>query len=545
MKWALAFAASLSLSASVFTPAVAQAKPAKASAFKKDAPALKLYDQAMDDDYLNVDLDAAEKKLKSALKLCGKSECSNEVVGKIHMGLATVHGLGQQKLDVAKIDFERALKADPNVSTIEGFSSPKFDAAFKKAKKAAKKAGPAAPEPPPVEEPEEPAPKPEPEKPAPKPVDSEKPSEHDGAKKDDGPPLTKTIAIETSGYIDNAATEVLSPSVKFGIENEVAGWGISGSFLLDVVTSASADIVATASPKWTDKRYAPSLDGHFKVDDATLSMGGSVSVESDYIAANGSFGVSTDFKQKTITPALSYGFGYDRAGRKGTPYSIYHRDLHSHTFQTSTTFVLDKATIFVPAFTASLEFGDSAKPYRYVPTFRPGTVLQPGEPLSEVNRLRTNVVLEERVPQTRQRYALAGLIAHRFADVTMRLDERVYIDSWGLKASTTDFMLPIDAASIFRIWPHVRFHAQTGVGFWKLAYETKQSATGIVSSGLRAGDRELGPLLGATFGGGFRIGGDSVGFTVTADAIYTKFLEQLYITERIAGFGTATLEAKF
>ncbi len=107
------------------------------AAGKKDADATKLIGQAMDEDYLNVQLDAAETKLQKALKLCGSDNCSPEVLGKIHIALATVHGLGQGKMDVAKSDFAAALKADPNAKLIDGLSSPDFDAAFKAAKAAA------------------------------------------------------------------------------------------------------------------------------------------------------------------------------------------------------------------------------------------------------------------------------------------------------------------------------------------------------------------------------------------------------------------------
>ena len=58
------------------------------------------------------------------------------------------------------------------------------------------------------------------------------------------------------------------------------------------------------------------------------------------------------------------------------------------------------------------------------------------------------------------------------------------------------------------------------------------------------GDRELGPFIAATLGGGFRIGSDAFGFTVAADAIYTRFLDHLFISDRIAGFGGVTIDAK-
>ncbi len=371
----------------------------------------------------------------------------------------------------------------------------------------------------------------------------------DGGKdkpKDSAPsPVDFKMGFEVSGYKDTQATNVISPGVVLGVENDVAGWGVEGSFLADVVTTASADIVATASRRWTDRRYAPGLSAHFKAGDATISGGGGVSVESDYIAVNAGLGVSADFKQKTITPSLTYSFGWNLAGRHGTPYSVYSKKLQTNGIQASVTFVVNKSTIFVPGATVVLEFGDSAKPYRYVPTFLSDKGVTPGMTVDQVNALRSDIRLEEQVPQSRQRYALSALVAHRTGSATIRFDERLYIDSWGLMATTTDFMVPVDANDIFRIWPHLRFNAQKGVTFWNLAYVVKESAGSVTVPGLRAGDRELGPLLGVTAGGGFRIGGDAVGFTVKADAIYTRFLDHLYITQRLGGLVTTAFEGKF
>ena len=519
---------------------------ARADGAKKgDAQAEKLLRVAIDDDYLNVRLDEAEAKLNRALKLCGADRCSDEEVAKIHVGLATVHGLGQGKLDVAKEDFESALEADPDVELIEGITSKKLQAVFNQViKEKHIKRGEKKPQP----KPEEPEKQPSDEKPSEeKPSDSENEKSDNETKKPEHVPssVEGSVGFEVSGYLDNTATEVLSPSVSVGVEDEVAGWGIEGNFMVDAVTAASTEIVATASPRWTDERYAPGLRAHFKAGDATINLGGSASVESDYIAGGASLGASIGFRQKTITPSLTYTFGYNQAGRRGTPYDVYERIFYTNALQLGIELVLDKSTILVPTFMGELDFGDSAKPYRYVPMFAPGTVIAPGASIAEVNAKRTDVMLEERLPQARQRYAVSALLAHRFTDVTLRLDERLYIDSWGLKASTTDFMLPIDAGKVFRFWPHLRFHAQTGVDFWQLAYTVKEVPGGIVATSLRTADRELGPLLGATFGGGFSIGSDTVQVGLSADAIYSVFLDHLYLSDRIAGLGTTTFGAKF
>ncbi|MBK8938152.1 MAG: hypothetical protein IPM79_11025 [Polyangiaceae bacterium] len=51
-------------------------------------------------------------------------------------------------------------------------------------------------------------------------------------------------------------------------------------------------------------------------------------------------------------------------------------------------------------------------------------------------------------------------------------------------------------------------------------------------------------MIAATAGGGIRLGGDHVGLTMSADAIYTRFLDHLFITNRIAGFGALVFDAE-
>jgi hypothetical protein len=111
-------------------PAVAHA------AGEKDADAMKLHDQAMDEDYLAVEFDKAEKKLKDALKKCGKDGCSEKVVGKLHIALGTVYG-GGGKLDQAKEEFVAALKADSKAALIDALTTPELAKAFKDAQKEA------------------------------------------------------------------------------------------------------------------------------------------------------------------------------------------------------------------------------------------------------------------------------------------------------------------------------------------------------------------------------------------------------------------------
>ena len=111
------------------------------AAGEKDKEALKLHDQAMNDDYLATDFAKATKKLNDAIKKCGKDGCSKEVLGKVYIALGTVQGVGESKLDEAKEAFLKALQADPKAVLDDSLTTPELTKVFKEAQKASGKGG--------------------------------------------------------------------------------------------------------------------------------------------------------------------------------------------------------------------------------------------------------------------------------------------------------------------------------------------------------------------------------------------------------------------
>jgi hypothetical protein len=358
-------------------------------------------------------------------------------------------------------------------------------------------------------------------------------------------------SFEFSAYHDSDSVDTVTPAFALSAENKLSGWGVGGSFLIDVVTAASADIVATASPRWTEVRYVPALNGHKKFDPADISLKGSMSVEPDYLATSVGAGISLELFDKNVTPSLGYEFSYDISGRAGTGYDVFSRKLTRHGLDGGVGLVLDKSTFLVLSFTAVFEDGDSSKPYRYVPMFSPtvAPLVQTGQSIESVNLARNGERVLEQLPTERQRWAVAGRIAHRFTSSTIRLEERLYVDNWGLKASTTDGRFLVDFTKDIRAWPHLRFHVQSPVSFWQLAYVSDINDQGVGQiPALRTGDRELGPLYSITGGLGGRLAFGSHtkwGLTITGDVVYTRFLDHLFILQRFGYFGATALEAEF
>jgi hypothetical protein len=122
--------------------------PSASAAGTKEKDAQKLYDSAINEDYLNADFAKAEKKLKDAVTKCG-SDCSDELTGKLHVALGTVYAVGLSKPDDAKAEFVVALKADPKAALDPSLTTPDLTKIFEEAKKASAAATPKPPEAPP------------------------------------------------------------------------------------------------------------------------------------------------------------------------------------------------------------------------------------------------------------------------------------------------------------------------------------------------------------------------------------------------------------
>jgi len=352
---------------------------------------------------------------------------------------------------------------------------------------------------------------------------------------------------EVAGYADTDHVFVLTPTLGVNVGSPTAGWSVGGRYLVDVVSAASVDIVSTASRRFEEVRHVGSVDAAYKPGRWGVAAHGAVSIEPDYQSYSGGGEVTGDFLQKNLTALVGYEHGHDIGGRTGTPFSVFSRVLDTDAIKAGVTVVFDRATIASFIADTILESGDPSKPYRYVPLFAPGTEVPRGATVDQVTRLRLSARPLEQLPLSRDRFALSARLAHRFDRATLRIDERLYTDSWGLNATTTDARFLVDFGRRVELGPHARFHAQTSVDFWQRGYVLRP---GFDFPALRTGDRELGPLFAVTGGARLRLGiGRSaepkswiLGFDWNVTS--THFLDDLYLTRRISTMGAFTLETE-
>ncbi len=362
--------------------------------------------------------------------------------------------------------------------------------------------------------------------------------------------VTTKASTEVAAYQDSVATSVLTPSIGVSVESPTEGWRASGRYLVDVVSAASPDIVSTASPRWTEVRNAGTIGGRYKPGSFGAAVSATTSYTPDYLSLGASGQLIQELDEKDLTLTEGYGYGHDTIGRTGTPFSVFSRDLGYHTLSLGISRVLNPSLVLSLAGDFVIERGDQSKPYRYIPIFTPDVArgVPRGVSVDSVASLRMQARPLEQLPLARERGSISGRIAWRMASSTLRLDERLYTDTWGLRATTTDARWLFDLSQRVTLWPHLRAHVQSGVSFWKRAY----SAASIDAlPALRTGDRELGPLMNLGAGGGIRLALGKAGsiddfvWSTTFDGTYTSFADALYVKERISALLATSLEVTF
>ena len=369
-----------------------------------------------------------------------------------------------------------------------------------------------------------------------------------------GPGQTKALVVrlglETNTYADTFAVRIWNPAVRASASSPTNGWNVGASYLVDFVSAASPDIVSTASPRGADTRHGGSVNGGYKPGRFGIDAAAGISSESDYVSRTAGLAVVADFLDKSVTPRLGWTFSSDTIGRGGTSYDVFSHHLYSNEASAGASFVLSPRTVVVGGVSAAFERGDPSKPYRLIPMFAPGVDVGRGASVDVVNAERLAVRPYEQLPLQRDRYTLAARFGHRFDGSTLRIEQRLYDDSWQVRASSTDVRLLFDLGTHVTAGPHARFHVQTGANFHHRVYHAEIAPT-VVLPAFRTTDRELSPLLSAT--GGLAVwwritdSREGVGFMLygSGDVLHSVYFDSIYATKRTAAYGTIGLEVEF
>jgi hypothetical protein len=358
----------------------------------------------------------------------------------------------------------------------------------------------------------------------------------------------------TAVYADTDHVTVVTPSATASVGDRLGRWNVQGQYLVDAISAASVDIVSTASQRWHEVRQAGVISGIYKPRDFGVGVSGALSSEPDYVSLAGGANLVWDIFGKSHTLFAGYAHAHDTIGRAGTPFDVFSHTLNTDTFSAGITLTLNPSMVLAFVGDVILEDGNQSKPYRYIPMFSADVAptIEKGESIDAVNDKRLPIRPIENLPDSRTRYALTARFGYRFHDGTLRVDERLYTDTWQTHASTTEARCYLNLAPRWTVWPRIRAHFQSGAYFWQRAYVASFGVDGALDvPQFRTGDRELGPLetlgggFGVTFGMGRAAAPSTLALTFQADAMNTQFFDTLYVKSRTAGLLGLALQGAF
>lgn len=245
-----------------------------------------------------------------------------------------------------------------------------------------------------------------------------------------------------------------------------------GNYYVDMVSSASIDVVTTASP-YTEERTQWSLGMDYLRGNTTISTNYISSNESDFDATTYSISISQDMFGDLTTLSLSYALGDDVVGRSDDPTFV--RDNTRQHYGIGLTQIFTRNLITSIKVETITDEGYLNNPYRSVRYLDPVSAIGYSyEP--------------ELYPSTRTTTAV-GLRARYYLPyrAAVQGEYRFFTDTWGVDANTA----AISYIHPWRDWTFevkYRWHNQDGAHFYRDIFARSEATN------FRGRDKELSAL---------------------------------------------------
>ena len=140
-------------------------------------------------------------------------------------------------------------------------------------------------------------------------------------------------------------------------------FSVSANYYVDMVSSASIDVVTTASP-YEEERTQYSLGLDYLRGKTTMSLNYTNSEENDYSANSISFSISQDIFGDLTTVTMGYSLGWDEVGRRGD--DTFQRDVDRQQYRLGISQILTKNMMLGLNFETITDEGFLNNPYRSV-----------------------------------------------------------------------------------------------------------------------------------------------------------------------------------
>lgn len=274
---------------------------------------------------------------------------------------------------------------------------------------------------------------------------------------------------------DGGGVEIDGPSVlvRKKVGNSVS---VVGNYYVDMVSSASIDVITTASP-YTEERKQWSLGMDYLRGNTTMSVNYTVSEESDFDGETVSFSVSQDMFGDLTTLTLSYALGDDLVRKSDD--ETFERPLDRQIYGVGVTQILTQNLISSLNIETITEEGYLNNPYRSVRYF---------DPTADLGYRFEG----ELYPNTRTSNAV-GLRMRYFLPYRAAIEGeyRFFTDTWDIEGHTASLSY-IHPWREFTFTGKFRYHDQTGAHFYRDVFPRSQATN------FRGRDKELSPLTSYT-----------------------------------------------
>jgi hypothetical protein len=233
----------------------------------------------------------------------------------------------------------------------------------------------------------------------------------------------------------------------------------SANYYVDKVSSASIDVITTASP-YTEERTQYSLGLDYLHDRWTMNIGLSSSEENDYTAETFTFGISQDVFGDLTTISLGYSLGNDIVRRRGD--DTFRDDVQRQNYRLGVSQILTKNLLLGLSFETVTDEGFLNNPYRQI------RYVDAGSPQG---------YSYEREIYPRTRTSDAGSVRLRYYlpyRAAVHAEYRQYSDTWQIKADTFEigYTHPLEAG--WTIEGKLRSYSQDKADFYNDLFGASQ-----------------------------------------------------------------------
>ncbi len=257
---------------------------------------------------------------------------------------------------------------------------------------------------------------------------------------------------------DGGGVTIQGPSLL--VRKQFAGkFSASANYYIDDISSASIDVVTTASP-YNEKRTQYSVGLDYLHDRWLMNIGFTSSEENDFSAETFSIGVSQDIFGDLTTITLGYSVGDDVVSRRGD--SVFSDTIQRQHYRLGVSQILTKNLMMGLSYETITDEGFLNNPYRQVRFVDTTSALGFSYEPEVYPRTRTSDAAA-----LRMRYYLPYRAA-------LHGEYRSYSDTWDIKSSTFElgYTHPLDSGIV--IEAKVRAYSQDRAEFFSDLFPRQQ-----------------------------------------------------------------------